>query len=74
MKNTLNKLAKSILAEAEFKSPAARKRAVTAIVVAVMGKQELRVACENFISKCDRGLARSKNSYAEMKAALEVAK
>tara|TARA_R110002020_G_scaffold408587_1_gene618417 strand:+ start:1007 stop:1306 length:300 start_codon:yes stop_codon:yes gene_type:complete len=34
---------------------------------------ELLQACINFVNKCDNGMARSKNSYAEMKAAIEKA-
>ncbi len=34
---------------------------------------ELLRACINFVNKCDNGMARSKNSYAEMKAAIEKA-
>ena len=34
---------------------------------------DLLQACMNFVNKCDNGMARSKNSYAEMKAAIEKA-
>ena len=34
---------------------------------------ELLQACINFVNKCDNGMDRSKNSYSEMKAAIEKA-
>lgn len=34
--------------------------------------QALRAAAEDFVRKCDNGLAKSRDSYAKFKAALEV--